>query len=92
MHDGEAGSSSPADGHVAASHGFPAAPSPRRRLAGATSADSSLDDRISSGEFTDAGSTKERLSRPVRKFFASDPYGPGENWEGGRASDEKKRG
>lgn len=53
--------------------------SPRRlELVGALPADSSLDERISSGEFTDAGSTKERASRPVRKFLALDPVGPGE--------------
>lgn len=31
-----------------------------------------LDERILSGEFTDAGSTKERWSRPVRKWLAKD--------------------
>ena len=36
-----------------------------------------LGDRILSGEFTDEGSTKERLSRPVRKLLAKDPIGPG---------------
>lgn len=36
-----------------------------------------LGDRILSGEFTDEGSTKERLTRPVRKFLAKDPIGPG---------------
>ena len=40
--------------------------------------DSDLDSRISSGEFTDAGSTKERLTRPIRKLLAKDPVGPGE--------------
>ena len=38
--------------------------------------------RISSGEFTDSGSTKERASRPVRKFLAQDPFGPGEIMRG----------
>jgi hypothetical protein len=37
----------------------------------------SLDDRIASGEFTDAGSTKERMTRPLRKALASDPTGFG---------------
>lgn len=36
-----------------------------------------LGDRILSGEFTDAGSTREKWSRPVRKFLAKDPIGPG---------------
>ena len=36
-----------------------------------------LDDRIASGEFTDAGSTKEKLTRPIRKLLAQDPVGPG---------------
>lgn len=38
---------------------------------------SNLDARISSGEFTDAGSTKEKLSRPVRQLLAKDKLGPG---------------
>jgi len=37
----------------------------------------SLDERISSGEFTDKGSTKERLTRPFRQLLARDPIGPG---------------
>ena len=37
-----------------------------------------LEDRIASGEFTDTGSTKERLTRPVRKVLAQDPSGFGE--------------
>lgn len=49
----------------------------KSELVGALTADSSLDERISSGEFTDSGSTKERASRPVRKFLAKDPVGPG---------------
>lgn len=36
-----------------------------------------LDDRIASGEFSDVGSTKERLTRPLRKALAADPIGPG---------------
>lgn len=37
-----------------------------------------LDSRIASGEFSDTGSTKERLTRPLRKALAKDPIGPGE--------------
>ena len=37
----------------------------------------SLEDRIAAGEFTDAGSTKERLTRPLRRILAKDPIGPG---------------
>lgn len=37
----------------------------------------SLEERIASGEFTDAGSTKERLTRPIRRALAKDPVGPG---------------
>ena len=37
----------------------------------------SLEDRISSGEFSDQGSTKEKLLRPVRQALAKDPFGPG---------------
>lgn len=37
----------------------------------------SLEDRIAAGEFTDAGSTKERLTRPLRRVLAKDPIGPG---------------
>jgi len=36
-----------------------------------------LDARIESGEFTDVGSTKEKLTRPVRKLLANDPLGVG---------------
>ena len=36
-----------------------------------------LGERILSGEFTDEGSTKERLTRPLRKILAKDPIGPG---------------
>lgn len=36
-----------------------------------------LDERIMSGEFTDAGSTKEKMTRPLRKALASDPTGLG---------------
>lgn len=38
---------------------------------------SKLDERIFSGEFTEEGSTKERLTRPIRKLLAKDPIGPG---------------
>ncbi len=37
-----------------------------------------LDERIMSGEFTDQGSTKEKLTRPIRKALAKDPVGIGE--------------
>eukprot|EP00882_Tetradesmus_deserticola_P010948 GHRQ01011581.1.p1 GENE.GHRQ01011581.1~~GHRQ01011581.1.p1 ORF type:complete len:120 (+),score=16.80 GHRQ01011581.1:879-1238(+) len=37
-----------------------------------------LSERILSGEFTDSGSTKEKLTRPVRKLLAQDPVGVGE--------------
>jgi len=36
-----------------------------------------LDARIQSGEFSDKGSTKERLLRPMRRVLAKDPIGPG---------------
>ena len=42
---------------------------------------SSLDDRIQSGEFTE-GSTKEQITRPVRKILAQDPVGIGAFWRG----------
>ena len=86
MHDGASKAGPPDAGHTAAAGASaPPPPSPRATLAGASDpeAASALDDRISSGEFTDAGSTKERMSRPVRKFFALDPVGPGERGEGG---------
>lgn len=38
---------------------------------------SKLDERILSGEFTEEGSTRERLTRPIRKLLAKDPIGPG---------------
>lgn len=37
-----------------------------------------LEERIANGEFDDSGSTKEKLTRPVRKVLAKDPVGPGE--------------
>jgi len=36
-----------------------------------------INQRILSGEFTDAGSTKEKLTRPIRKALAQDPVGIG---------------
>jgi len=39
----------------------------------------SLEDRIASGEFDDSGSTKERMTRPLRKVLAKDPLGIGEH-------------
>ena len=36
-----------------------------------------LEDRIASGEFDDSGSTKEKLTRPLRKLLAKDSSGPG---------------
>lgn len=39
--------------------------------------DDSLDARIASGEFSSSGSTKEQLTRPVRKLLAQDPVGIG---------------
>lgn len=68
----------------------PSAPPRRLELVGALPADTSLDERISSGEFTDAGSTKERASRPVRKFLAKDPVGPGEGIFGGGEGRERR--
>ncbi len=44
---------------------------------------SSLDERILSGEFTDSGSTKEKITRPLRKLLAKDPVGLGEYQEHG---------
>jgi hypothetical protein len=63
----------------------PARPCPRqaprhqvRRVAvQAESKGDSLEDRIASGEFGDSGSTKEKLTRPVRKALAQDPTGIG---------------
>lgn len=37
----------------------------------------SLEDRILSGEFSNQGSTKEKVLRPVRQALAKDPLGPG---------------
>jgi hypothetical protein len=44
---------------------------------GGSSGARSLDERIASGEFDDSGSTKERLTRPLRRALAKDPLGPG---------------
>ena len=40
---------------------------------------SELDARIKAGVYSDVGSTKDRLSRPLRRVLAKDPIGPGEN-------------
>ena len=39
---------------------------------------SALEERIMSGEFTDTGSSKEQLSRPIRRALAKAPLGLGE--------------
>ena len=39
----------------------------------------SLEDRILSGEFSNQGSTKEKVLRPVRQALAKDPLGPGKS-------------
>ncbi|GBF96486.1 cytochrome P450 [Raphidocelis subcapitata] len=64
--------------------GAPCTPIGARRLAVRAAddgkdvqADSTLEDRIAAGEFSDTGSTKERLTRPVRRFLAQDPVGIG---------------
>lgn len=36
-----------------------------------------LEERIASGEFDDSSSTKEKLTRPLRKLLAKDVFGPG---------------
>ncbi len=46
---------------------------------------SALDDRIAAGEFSDVGSTKERMTRPLRKVLAQDPVGIGEQGRRGPA-------
>ncbi len=38
---------------------------------------SELDARIKAGVYSDVGSTKDRLSRPLRRVLAKDPIGPG---------------
>ena len=72
---------------------------PRQRHIGITAAFSSsddeesakaLEDRIAAGEFTDKGSTKERLTRPLRRALAADPLGPGA-WRGAAAAAGTKR-
>lgn len=64
------------------SNGSPAVPRPR--LVGTYDSDdeqgdalSELDQRILGGEFTDAGSTKARLTKPARRVL-SKGFGPGE--------------
>lgn len=44
---------------------------------GKKKSEGSLDDRIASGEFDDSGSTKEKMTRPLRKALAKDPLGVG---------------
>jgi hypothetical protein len=39
--------------------------------------EASLDERIASGEFDDSGSTKEKMTRPLRKLLAKEPLGIG---------------
>jgi hypothetical protein len=46
-------------------------------LLGGRSFGENLEERIASGEFDDSGSTKEKITRPVRKLLAKDPLGPG---------------
>jgi len=48
-------------------------------------ANQSLEDRIAAGEFSDVGSTKERLTRPLRRLLAQDPVGIGEVWGDGHS-------
>ncbi len=36
-----------------------------------------LEERILSGEFTEEGSKREKLTRPIRKLLAKDSLGPG---------------
>ena len=43
----------------------------------ATESMSELDARIRAGVYSDTGSTKDRLSRPLRRVLAKDPIGPG---------------
>ena len=38
----------------------------------------SLAERIASGQYTDSGSTKEKITRPLRQALAKDPLGLGE--------------
>lgn len=40
--------------------------------------EASLEERIASGQYTDSGSTKEKLTRPIRQALAKDPVGLGE--------------
>lgn len=49
----------------------------QQQAAGESEAD--INSRILSGEFTDAGSTKEKLTRPIRKALAQDPVGIGKS-------------
>lgn len=62
---------------VAASNGDGKDASKKSPLAGRSFGEN-LEERIASGEFDDSGSTKEKITRPVRKLLAKDPLGPGE--------------
>ena len=54
-------------------------PSPHGSMpVSSNSVPSALEERIMSGEFTSAGSSKEQLSRPVRRALAKAPLGLGE--------------
>ena len=45
---------------------------------------SELDARILSGAYSDVGSTKDRLSRPLRRVLVKDHIGPGaQGWDQG---------
>lgn len=51
---------------------------PKTPEALASGEEEDINKRILSGEFTDSGSTKEKLTRPIRKALAQDPVGIGE--------------
>lgn len=48
-----------------------------------------LSERILSGEFTDQGSTREKLTRPLRRILASSNWGPG-TWRSPKHFDRLK--
>jgi hypothetical protein len=52
--------------------------SKKQQTQAAAGEEDDINSRILSGEFTDAGSTKEKLTRPIRKALAQDPVGIGE--------------
>jgi|LauGreSBDMM110SN_4_FD.fasta_scaffold800974_1 hypothetical protein len=54
-------------------------PSPSNSIRLAARDDDSLEARMARGEFgeVDGGSTKEQLTRPIRKLLANDPVGLG---------------